>query len=156
MASIVNTEYVEETGRTFYDKRKIYESEMFTSNDFVEFTYEQKHLEFEAQKIANKVMFVDTEALTTLRFARQYLGKDIGLLREMGWSHQYDLWLLMDNNIPFVEDGTRGYVKNAQESQDNLIDILDEFGIEYKLISGDFHERLTQAEDAVDNLLFNF
>ncbi|GAF11088.1 nicotinamide-nucleotide adenylyltransferase, NadR family [Bacillus sp. JCM 19045] len=67
LATLYNTTYVEEYGRTFYEKLGGCEG-ITIKSDYAEIAFEHKyHEKMELQK-ANKVLFIDTEAIVTQYF----------------------------------------------------------------------------------------
>ena len=60
-----DTCYVEEAGRKFYEEIN---AEIVLLEDFAQIAYEHKYHERQARKAANKIYFVDTEAITTQFF----------------------------------------------------------------------------------------
>lgn len=151
LARIFSTEYVEETGRTFYDDVNDYDN--FFLEDYIEFTHYQKHLEYQFKKRANKVMFTDTDALVTLRFSRHHNNTDMDFLKAVAKTQHYDLVIYLPPDVDFVEDGTRMSAKNREESDEMLRGILDEFEINYYVVGGSYLDRLKQSELLVDKLM---
>ena len=70
LAHRYDTCYVEEAGRKFYEEIN---AEIVLLEDFAQIAYEHKYHERQAKKAANKIYFVDTEAITTQFFSMVYL-----------------------------------------------------------------------------------
>lgn len=105
---------------------------------------------------ANKVHFVDTEAITTKVFGEMFLGPafdpkycDIFIQEQT-----YHLYLLLDVDVPWVDDGTRLFPEGRQEHFNRLKQELDERKLPYVIIGGDYQERFEKAVKAVDKLLY--
>jgi len=96
---------------------------------------------------------LDTEAIVTLRFLVEYNGVDSELLRQIANEQQYDLWLFLEDDVVFVDDGTRGYVNDRNNSTYLLKQLLKEHRVKYISIKGSFSERLSSAMKEVDKLL---
>jgi len=151
LALLYNTNFVEEHGRSYYEE--IGDFDTFYQEDFNKIAYRQKYFEEVKLKHANKVLFCDTEALVTNRFHKEFFGTDSDLLREIACEQQYDLWLFLQDDVPFIDDGTRGYVNDQHYSTQLLKDSLDEHRIPYVIVKGSYEERLLIAMEKVDELL---
>ncbi len=151
LATLYNTVFVEEHGRTYYEELGDFET--FYREDFHKIAFRQKYFEEEGLKHANKVIFYDTEAIVTLRFLVEYNGVDSELLRQIANEQEYDLWLFLEDDVVFVDDGTRGYVNDRNNSTHLLKQLLKEHRVKYISIKGSFSERLSSAMKEVDKLL---
>ncbi|PLS17506.1 multifunctional transcriptional regulator/nicotinamide-nucleotide adenylyltransferase/ribosylnicotinamide kinase NadR [Bacillus sp. M6-12] len=154
LANLYNTSYVEEYGRTFYERLGGCE-EITIPEDYPEIAFEHKyHEKLQLQK-ANKVLFVDTEAAVTQYFSQAYLSKRQPILDEIIKLQKYDLWLFLEPDVKWVDDGTRSF--GQQEIRDNnnglLKSILKEHGIEFVTIKGNYQKRLESAVHHVNELI---
>lgn len=151
LATIYNTSYVKEFGRTFYENIG---AEIVIEEDFPKIAFEHKYHEEQARKIANKLFFVDTEAIVTQYFSIAYLDKRQPVLDEIAKLQKYDLWLFLEPDVKWVDDGTRAFGEQEVREKNNEIlkSLLDEHEIEYISIQGNFEERLSLARSAVDKL----
>lgn len=154
LATLYDTNYVEEHGRTFYEEMNSYET---FEEDFSKIAYRQKYFEEEGLKHANRLLFIDTEALTTMRFLHMYHGqtKETRMLVGIGKIQQYDLVLFLESDVKWVDDGTRIY-KNQEErieGSNSLKELLTQFGVRYETITGDYRVRLGESTRHIDNLI---
>lgn len=145
------TDFVEEYGR-------IYTERTGTTNlqlaDFVNICKGHQQAIKEKLQNGNKVIFVDTEAIITKTFAEMYLDKWVfkGDLDKFIEKQEFDLYLLMDIDVPWVDDGTRDF-PHEREKHFNLIKAeLESRGIPYILISGNYDERFKKAIKEVNKL----
>ena len=67
----------------------------------------QQELEDEMARDANRVLFCDTDALTTAMFHEQYMGARAPEVEAIARSRTYDLTFLTADDFPWVDDGTR-------------------------------------------------
>ena len=163
LANLYNTICVEEYGRTVCEACG---GEAFMSEgDFEEVLYRHKVEILEAAKRANKVLFVDTDALTTYYFWK--LGSSVpsdgsilsnfSVVRKI--AGQYDLVLYLDADVPFVADSVRVQSRSVADTRAamnaELKDIYRQSVAEglFKVISGDYANRLVEAKRLVDNLI---
>lgn len=154
LANIYNTKYIEEYGRTFYESIG---AEIVVEEDFPKIAFSNKYLEEEGRKEANKVFFVDTEAIVTQYYSMLYCGKRLLVLDEIIKLQKYDLWLFAEPDVKWVDDGYRTWGENDVRAKNNkfLKSLLDEFGINYQIIKGNYSERLNTAVSLVEDLLEN-
>ena len=81
------------------------------------------------------------------------MGSRSTVVEEFAAKRKYDLYLLTDCDIAFVQDGTRDG-ESVREWMTRLIaDRLDERGVQWLRLSGDHEERLKKAVEACSNLL---
>lgn len=147
MAERYHTSYVPEVAR-----------EMITSNDFtvddiIRIGREQAARVKKMAKTANRVLFCDTDAITTAVYSDTYLHQVPAELSEMEKEIQYDLYLLFDIDVPWVADGLRDLGAKRAEMYARFKSELDKRGIPYTVVSGSFEAREKQVVDCVDRLL---
>jgi NadR type nicotinamide-nucleotide adenylyltransferase len=108
---------------------------------------------FEAMsRRANRVIFADTDALTTKIWSEWIYKRYDRRLDDLITAQSFDLYLVPDVDVPWVEDPQR-YLPNERESfRDYCIARLDELKRPYRLIKGSFAERHEQAVAAVEAL----
>lgn len=156
LATLFNTSYVEEHGRTFYERLGGCDG-ITIAEDYPEIAFEHKYHEKMQLQKANKVLFIDTEAIVTQYFSEAYLGKSQAVLDEIIKLQKYDLWLFLEPDVKWVNDGTRTFGEEEVRIRNNkmLKDILSANGIEYVTISGGYQDRLDTAVNNVIEMLYN-
>ncbi len=154
LATLFNTTYTEEFGRTFYERLGGF-SGIELESDFHEIAFEHKYHEKMQLAKANKVLFVDTEALVTQYYAMLSLGHELPILEEVFKLQNYDLWIFLEPDVAWVDDGSRCYGEESVRQENNKIlkELLKRHNVEYTSISGDYEQRLEVAVMAVQNLL---
>lgn len=154
LAKVFNTSYVEEYGRKMCEM-KGGTDDVLHHDDFPFIAYGHKMLELEKQGRAHKVMFIDTESLVTRYYYNLYMGLDSGLFKEMAKHQDYDLWLYLEPDVDWVDDGTRkhGDEKTRNENNEAMKAILDEAGISYTRITGSYQERFSKAVKLTQGLI---
>lgn len=101
----------------------------------------------------SRTLFVDTEAITTKVFADMYLGEcKSDIIEEYINTQEFDLYLLLDIDIPWVDDGTRDFPNSRESHLNRLKNELESRGIKYVLIGGSYEERFKKAIQEVENL----
>ncbi|QOV08400.1 nicotinamide-nucleotide adenylyltransferase/ribosylnicotinamide kinase [Bacillus phage Kirov] len=154
LATLYNTNYVEEYGRTFYEELGGCE-DITMAEDYQHIAYQHKVDEYNALKNANKVLFVDTEAIVTQYYLKAYLNKRDALLTRIANNQNYDLWIFLEPDVKWVDDGTRTFGEQSVREQNNeeLKYMLKYLGVEYITINGNYEERAKKAIKLIDNLL---
>lgn len=104
-------------------------------------------------KVANKLLFCDTDAITTQIYSSHYLGVVPDILYELERKTPYDLYFMMDIDVPWVDDGLRDLGHRRDEMRKLFTDALEQRGIRYVLVQGDFHAREELVVRIIDELL---
>lgn len=155
LAKLYNTNYVEEYGRTICEEYGGYQG-IFTEDLFQQIIYGHKVREYEAIKTANKVVFIDTEAIVTEYYLKiDFPSADNTIYREVAKLQDYDLVLYLEPDVDWIDDGLRilGEDKVRKSYNKMLKSMLTEAGTKFTVISGDYQERLMQSMKHIDILL---
>lgn len=157
LAKYFNTTHVEEAGRYICDDAGGIDN--MQKYHYFEILFKHKQLEKEALGNANKVLIIDTDSLITLYYYN--LGfKDIDPLNEaftniaegISKLNDYDLYLFLEPDVEWVQDGTRTYGEQSIREQNNklLKELLEKNGIAYVTVKGDYQ---TRYETSKENIL---
>jgi HTH-type transcriptional repressor of NAD biosynthesis genes len=147
------TSYVPEYGREYTETIK--KGSELTAEDFyhIAVTHEDRMLE---SHINNRMpfLFIDTEAITTKTFGQLYLGEFNDERVDEIIRHQwFDLIILLDVDVPWVNDGTRDFPTERQKHFDMLEKELWKSGKKFVVIRGnDYVTRFQKAKEEVDKL----
>ncbi|MCM3767243.1 multifunctional transcriptional regulator/nicotinamide-nucleotide adenylyltransferase/ribosylnicotinamide kinase NadR [Neobacillus niacini] len=143
LALIFNTTHVREYGRDFCEELGGCDGIML-EEDYPIIAYGHKLKEYEAIKQANKIVFIDTEAAVTQFYSELYNQMHQRVLDEIALIQQYDLYLYLEPDVKWVDDGIRvhGEQKIREENNQRLKGLLKASGIEFVSISGTYQERL--------------
>ncbi|AOT69000.1 multifunctional transcriptional regulator/nicotinamide-nucleotide adenylyltransferase/ribosylnicotinamide kinase NadR [Geosporobacter ferrireducens] len=154
LAKLYNTTYVEEYGRTICEELGGYE-DILTKDIFSQIAYKHKVLEYEAYKKANKVVFIDTEAIVTQYYSELCLGESNPVVDSVAEDQDYDLWIYLEPDVQWVNDGLRTYGEEKTRHENNLKlkEMLKNRKIEFVSVRGTYIERLNKSVDLVNKLL---
>ena len=135
LADVYQTEYVPEVAR-----------EMITSNDFTEddiirIGYAQTERVLERVKTANKLLFCDTDLITSQIYSQTYLHRVPDILYELERLIKYDLYFLFDIDLPWVDDGLRDLGNQRNEMYDVFKNELVKRKIPFIDVRGNHEER---------------
>lgn len=141
LAEHFNTSYVSEAGR-----------DVVSHTD--ECTFEQlqeiaiKHaLAIEHQvKQTNKLLFIDTDLCITRSYGQFLFGKTLAVESWIETANQMHLHLFLNNDAPYIQDGTRLNFEDRNRLQEYHLNELKQHQIPYLTISGsDWEQRYTQT-----------
>jgi HTH-type transcriptional repressor of NAD biosynthesis genes len=102
---------------------------------------------------ANRVLFSDTDPLTTTVWSNVLFGNCPAFVYEAAEATTYDLYLVTNIDVPWVDDNQRFFSDTRQEFLNLCIQALEQRNRPYILISGTWEKRLAQAIQAVEKLL---
>lgn len=154
LAKIYNTTYVAEYGRTLCEELGGCDGIM-VKEDYQRIAYGQKMEEFKAIEKANKIVFIDTEAIVTQFYSNLYNDEHQTVLDEIAKLQDYDLWLFLEPDVKWVNDGLRVHGEESSRDRNNLHlkTLLNNRRIDYKVLSGDYESRLKGAIQYIEKLL---
>jgi HTH-type transcriptional repressor of NAD biosynthesis genes len=147
MAEKYKTEFVPEVAR-----------EMITSNDFsvddiIKIGKAQTQRITEKTKTANRILFCDTDLITTQIYSQYYLGVVPEVLHELEKKIRYELYFLFDIDVPWVSDGLRDLGSKRKEMFAIFRQELDKRKLKYILINGDWSQREDDISQIIDSYL---
>jgi HTH-type transcriptional repressor of NAD biosynthesis genes len=151
LAEHYDCKYVEEYGRTYTSTLEYPYQLDVVDFDRIAFGHIVDVEKYDPD--AGKFLFVDTEAITTKVFGELFIphfdSKNIDMMIKQ---QKYDLYLLLENDVPFVNDGTRLDEVSREYSNKRLKEELNKNKIKYVSISGSFDERFELAKKTIENL----
>lgn len=152
LAKHFKSDHVEEFGRIYTEK---YGTDNLKLSDFKKIAKTQYKMNFGSTKNPKKYLFCDTEAITTKVFADLYIGKkDIPEIEDIINKQKFDLYIVLDIDVSWVDDGTRDFPDARKSHLKKILDELNSRGLKYVLISreGDYKLRTLQAINEVKKL----
>lgn len=132
--------------------------EELTSNEFdiekiIEIGKKQTDLVKQQQQVANKVLFCDTDLITTQIYSQQYFGKVPQELIKLEREISNDLYCLLNIDTPWVADSLRDFGHRRVEMFAVFKGELEKRGISYLLIEGTWEERFEKLRMQVEEML---
>ncbi|PMC36760.1 multifunctional transcriptional regulator/nicotinamide-nucleotide adenylyltransferase/ribosylnicotinamide kinase NadR [Bacillus sp. UMB0899] len=154
LAKLYNTTYVAEYGRTVCEELGGCEG-IISKEDYYKIAYGHKIEEYKAIEKANKLVFIDTEAIVTQFYSNLYNQEHQPVLDEMAKLQEYDLWLFLEPDVKWVDDGLRVHGDESERVYNNnrLKELLDLQKINYKILSGNYHTRFVTAIDLIEKII---
>jgi HTH-type transcriptional regulator, transcriptional repressor of NAD biosynthesis genes len=158
LASHYRTLWVPEYGREYWENKFAGSgaglSDMqWTSDEFMHIARTQIAREDAAAAEANRVLICDTDALATSIWHERYLGAIKPTLHSLSLRRDYDLYLLTDCDIPFVQDGTRDGEHVRCWMTERFRAELSARRTPWICLTGEHERRLSDAVGAIDELL---
>lgn len=157
LALAYNTTYVSEVGRDTCAYAG--GEELMIAEDLYENFLRQKLNVMDQAARCDRILFVDTDALTTLFYCGFLLGPDADemaicqkLAAGINATCQWDLILFLEPDVEFVQDGTRNEKIRDQRLKYSrqLQQIFDDHGMRYEKIQGDYLQRFDQAKKLIE------
>lgn len=153
LASHYNTVWAPEYGREYsVEKLGRPDRDTWCTEEFVHIATEQCRREDRAARLANRLLVCDTDAFATGIWHRRYMGSRSPQVEAIAAARRYDLYLLTDVDIPFVQDGTRDGEHIRRWMHDLFEAELRTQCRPYLMLSGPHRKRLQTAIQAVDAL----
>lgn len=155
LALAYNTNFVSEVGRDTCAYAG--GEEYMIPGDLHENILRQKLNVMDAAKHSNRILFVDTDALTTL-FYSNFLLKDNyskKLCNDLALAvcniTEWDLVLFLEPDVDFVQDGTRSeeIASNRIKYSREIARLFEENFIPYRTISGNYLDRFNRAKEII-------
>jgi HTH-type transcriptional regulator, transcriptional repressor of NAD biosynthesis genes len=149
MAEYYKTEFVPEVAR------ELITSNSFNREDIIVIGRSQTERIFQKARKANKILFCDTDLITTQIYSREYLSVVPPVLYELEKMVEYDLYFLFDIDVPWVDDGVRdlGSQNNRERMYFVFKNELEKRGIKYIKVEGDWEEREAIIHQHIKRLL---
>lgn len=158
LALAFNTVFVGEVGRDTCEYAG--GEEFMNAEDLYENLLRQRVNIIDALKRANRVLFVDTDAVTTLFYAHFLLSDKIELDRcqrlaeAVGAVSEWDLVLFLEPGVAFVQDGTRSEIIAADREKYSrqIKALLEANNVKYVCLDGDYGERFAKAKELLKGI----
>ena len=162
LAIAYNTNFVAEVGRDTCEYAG--GEEYMNKEDMLENLLRQRVNVMDALKNTNRVLFVDTDALTTLFYSHFLLGDDAeamgqctNLAEAINAISDWDLVLFLEPDVEFIQDGTRNEEIKANRTKysERIKTLFTNRNIKCHYISGDYLNRFNEAKRLI-NTEFRF
>ena len=147
LAQQYNTEFVPEVAR------ELITSNEFSEADIIKIGYAQIDRINEKLKTANKILFCDTDTITTQIYSQHYLHTVPDILYELEKQVRYDRYFLFDIDVPWVADHMRD-LGNKRALMHNLFrDELEKRDIPFTLVTGNYEKRFAFVNREIERML---
>lgn len=155
LAARLKTNWVPEFGRFHYEGKAVGGKPLrWFDEDFIHIARTQNQWEEALARTCDRWLVCDTNALTTLVWQRRYLGRVSPEVEREARRGRYHAALLLEDDLPFVQDGTRDGKGFRRRMQEMLVDELGRQKVPVIRIRGRGHRRLAAAWGALRELNF--
>lgn len=160
LALAYNTNFVEEVGRETCEYAG--GEDLMILEDLVENFIRQKDEVRKAAKQSNRILFVDTDALTTGFYCNLLLedeetkSKMAQLADSIHWTNDWDLVLFLEpEGADFVQDGTRNELIKAERKKysEMLKEWFHKNDVKYFAIDGSYLDRFNKTKKIIETEL---
>ncbi|MBX2964226.1 MAG: AAA family ATPase [Cyclobacteriaceae bacterium] len=135
--------------------RELIATNEFNREDIIMIGRKQTERIFKKLQMANKLLFCDTDLITTQIYSRHYLKVVPPVLYELEKMVRYDQYFLFETDVPWVDDGLRDL--GAEQKRKEMFEIFKEElkrrNIDYVMIRGTWEEREKIITDFCDRLI---
>lgn len=143
---------VDEYARQYLQEKLDQTGKVCDYEDLVPIAIGQREAENKASITTKNYLFCDTDALETYVYSLAYFDKAPVELEEAARKSDYDLYLLLDVDIPWVADDLRDRPEDRKEMLGRFEKGLLDFQKNYSKISGAGEERFKNALAAIKKL----
>lgn len=158
LAAYFNTIWIPEFARHYLDvKKEIYDpfgrsaEEICQPQDIPQIVIGQIANEDSFSVQANRIVFCDTNPLTTYCYNLHYFHRRDEWISDVVASRPYNLYLLLDIDVPWVPDPP---FRDRPDRREEMFDLfnteLTSRNLPYTLISGNYEQRLTLAIKTIE------
>lgn len=152
LATYFKTVYVEEYAREYFDTHDINDY----SIDVFDTIYRQQLINEQVKiKLANRFLFCDTTLITGKIWSDEVFNITAQFIKEQLPISKYDLYLVTQNDIPWVADGQRKNPNNRDQLLAKNIDLLKQLNATYELVGGLNEERSRNAIEIINRHFAN-
>ncbi|KXX71074.1 AAA family ATPase [Flammeovirga sp. SJP92] len=146
LAEVFKTEYVSEAGRDIVEN-----SNTCNAHDLKDIAQTHANLILQKGKKLDRILFIDTDINITKSYSKFLFNQELYVEDWIEEANQCELYIYLDNDAPFIQDGTR-----LSEPDRNRLDgfhkaQLKRAGVDYHLIQGDWNERFEKVYQLVLN-----
>jgi NadR type nicotinamide-nucleotide adenylyltransferase len=113
----------------------------------------QKALEDEYRGRAGRLLFHDTDLVSTVAYCRAYFDRCPEWIEAAAFDRRASLYFLCDIDVPWVADGLRDRGDRREEMHALFRTVLGEAGANFVEVRGSREARLAEARRRVDALL---
>jgi len=105
-------------------------------------------------ELANKLLFIDTSLDTIKVYSKFLFNKEIIVDKWIEDASKFDLYLFLDKDAPYVQDGTRLSKENRDKLSDKHLEYLQSKNINLHIINGtNWEERYEKTLIIINNLI---
>ncbi|HMJ70623.1 MAG TPA: ATP-binding protein [Cyclobacteriaceae bacterium] len=125
----------------------------FTVEDIIRVGHAQTERILKLAASANKLLFCDTDLITTQIYSKHYLGVVPPILYELEKQIIFDRYFFFDIDVPWIADGLRNLGDRREEMKAIFLEELTKRNIEYVLVHGSHEQRDQIIRDEIEKII---
>nr|MDQ6926710.1 ATP-binding protein [Candidatus Eremiobacteraeota bacterium] len=153
LAARFETVWVPEFARAYLDAKLAEKNETLDVSDIEPIARGQVGAEDAGARAANRVLFLDTNLISTALYAQHYYRTCPDWIDRAAGERRADLYLLTDIDVPWVADSQRDHPHMRDHMHALFTSSLERRALPYVRIGGSFEERFRRAVDATEEML---
>lgn len=134
--------------------RKMLTSNDFTIDDIITIGEAQTQEVIAQTRVANKLLFCDTDLITTQIYAQHYFGEIPAQLVHLEGQIQYDYYFLLAPDLPWEADNLRDLGHRREEMFAIFKNELDIRQLSYQIIKGSWQQRFEAIKQTVNQIFY--
>lgn len=140
LCAAVDGELVEEAGRAIVPR-----SDECREEDLNRILIAHAELIRKKMRTSKSVVVMDTDMHITRSYARFLYQKDLLIPREVRALNRADIYIYLDNDAPYVQDGTRFSRADRNRLDQSHKSLLNELDVPYVLLRGSYRDKLENS-----------
>ena len=149
LANHYNTVFVPEAGREIVDT-----TQSCTIADLYTIAAAHANAIVEKTAVAHQLLFADTEITITRSYGAFLFNESISVPGWVNEANRFDLYLFLETDCPFVQDGTRLEAADRDRLNACHKETFARQGISYHTITGSWQQRFETAVKLIDRAFF--
>lgn len=154
LSKFYKTNFVEEYGRTVFESN----GNKISIDDFIPISKGRQDIENKNIRNSNKVIFCDTEDITTYLFSKMFFPNEYQKVEKyFKWSFlnkpKYDLYILLKPDCDGIQDGTRQFLDNRWNHYNEIKKELESQNCNFIEVEGNWDNRLKQSIKEINKIL---
>ena len=143
LASKFETNFVHEYGRTVYENN----GNKIDISDFIPISKGRQSLEDDLVKKSNKLLFCDTEDITTYFFSQLFYPNDYESIENwfLKKIKPYDLYILLRPDCDDIQDGSRPFLDERWGHFNEIDEFLTKRKYNFHTVGGNWEERYQES-----------
>lgn len=150
LAEHLETSWVPEYGRTYWEGRRYRANQAWRSEEFTHIAVTHHRIaDGLAAQASHGVLVLDTDAVVTAVWHRRYLGISSPELQMHAAANRPEHYLICAPDFAWVQDGTRESAAERLEMHRSTVELVVAGGAPFTVLEGDPSRRLTEAVQIV-------
>lgn len=149
LANHFNTNFVEEWGRTVFERN----GNKVTIDDFIPISTGRQKIEDMRINHSNKLIFCDTEDITTYLFSKMYCETnhkvESWFIDTLNKKKKYDLYILLKQDCDAIQDGTRQFLEERSKHYKEIKLQLENRNCDFIEIGGSWSNRFDKSIEII-------